>query len=565
MISGRFIRLRDGLRQMKRSTHIIFNYLKGHLKLYVSSLIVSFLVIVVSYSLPYIQAVIIDNGILGLNKRILIYGMVVYFGMYFVQYGLNYINQRVTLKLEQNINTRLTMDIVEYYLHSKEYEFHEQIGSDVETLISRDINFFVTFMMNVVQETLINIISFFMAIVVLIQIRVEFAVIIIAVQILSLILRRFFNGIIKKNNKTTHKLAVKYNAILNEYANNIRNLKFLGVNGFINRRIENIKEKSNAQTIINMKTRYRLNGMLLFLSQLTSCTIMVIGGLFVISGNISLGFLMSSLQYSDRCESALKSIMSLSTEIASNRIEYQRIFEIILKKAENKKVQDTIGCMESIEVISVRDLNFSYNSYHEIFKDVNVVFRKGILYYMIGESGVGKTTLAKLLMGEYKIEDGTIFFDGTDINKCRIEQLQQIITWVPNETIIWNDGIKENILCGRHVDMEKYNQVCKDCEIDDIESELSTHHINLGEKGSLVSAGQKQRIGLARALISAKPIVIIDEITANLDQQTELMIKNNIGKYMYDKIIIIITHSKEFIRDDAVVYEIKDKSICEMG
>ncbi|MDE5820016.1 MAG: ABC transporter ATP-binding protein/permease [Lachnospiraceae bacterium] len=550
---------------MKRSTHIIFNYLKGHLKLYVSSLIVSFLVIVVSYSLPYIQAMIIDNGILGLNKRILIYGMVVYFGMYFVQYGLNYINQRVTLKLEQNINTRLTMDIVEYYLHSKEYEFHEQIGSDVETLISRDINFFVTFMMNVVQETLINIISFFMAIVVLIQIRVEFAVIIIAVQILSLILRRFFNGIIKKNNKTTHKLAVKYNAILNEYANNIRNLKFLGVNGFINRRIENIKEKSNAQAIINMKTRYRLNGMLLFLSQLTSYTIMVIGGLFVISGNISLGFLMSSLQYSDRCESALKSIMSLSTEIASNRIEYQRIFEIILKKAENKKVQDTIGWMESIEVISVRDLNFSYNSYHEIFKNVNVVFRKGILYYMIGESGVGKTTLAKLLMGEYKIEDGTIFFDGTDINKCRIEQLQQIITWVPNETIIWNDGIKENILCGRHVDMEKYNQVCKDCEIDDIESELSTHHINLGEKGSLVSAGQKQRIGLARALISAKPIVIIDEITANLDQQTELMIKNNIGKYMYDKIIIIITHSKEFIRDDAVVYEIKDKSICEMG
>lgn len=113
--------------------------------------------------------------------------------------------------------------------------------------------------------------------------------------------------------------------------------------------------------------------------------------------------------------------------------------------------------------------------------------------------------------------------------------------------------------------MEKYNQVCKDCEIDDIESELSTHHINLGEKGSLVSAGQKQRIGLARALISSKPIVIIDEITANLDQQTELMIKNNIGKYIHDKIIIIITHSKEFIRDDAVVYEIKDKSICEMG
>lgn len=556
--------MRDGLRQMKENTHIIFNYLKGYLKLYVSSIVSSLFVMIIVYLLPFIQAMIIDNGILGLNKRILIYGMIVYFGLYFVQYEFSYINQRLTLKLEQNINTRLTLDIVEYYLHSKEYEFSEQIGSDVETLISRDINFFVIFFMNVVQETLINIISFFIAIVVLIQIKFEFAVIIIVVQILSLIVRCFFNRIIKKNNKMTHKLAVKYNAILNEYANNLRNLKFLGVNDFIKRRVENIKEESNAQAIINMKMRYCLNGMLLFLSHLTLCIILGIGGLFVISGNISLGFLMSSLQYSNRCESTLNSILNLSTEIASNRMEYQRIFEIILKRTEDKKLEDTIGWMESIEAITIRNLTFSYNSYHEIFKDVNIVFRKGVLYYIIGESGAGKTTLAKLLMGEYKIENETIFFDDTDINQCRVEQLQHLITWVPNETIIWNDGINENILCGRQYDMETYNQVCKDCEIEAVESELSTHRVNLGEKGSFVSAGQKQRIGLARALLSSKPIVVIDEITSNLDQQTELMIKNNIGKYVHEKIIIIITHSKEFIRNDAVVYEIKDKSICAM-
>lgn len=549
---------------MKENTHIIFNYLKGYLKLYVSSIVSSLFVMIIVYLLPFIQAMIIDNGILGLNKRILIYGMIVYFGLYFVQYEFSYINQRLTLKLEQNINTRLTLDIVEYYLHSKEYEFSEQIGSDVETLISRDINFFVIFFMNVVQETLINIISFFIAIVVLIQIKFEFAVIIIVVQILSLIVRCFFNRIIKKNNKMTHKLAVKYNAILNEYANNLRNLKFLGVNDFIKRRVENIKEESNAQAIINMKMRYCLNGMLLFLSHLTLCIILGIGGLFVISGNISLGFLMSSLQYSNRCESTLNSILNLSTEIASNRMEYQRIFEIILKRTEDKKLEDTIGWMESIEAITIRNLTFSYNSYHEIFKDVNIVFRKGVLYYIIGESGAGKTTLAKLLMGEYKIENETIFFDDTDINQCRVEQLQHLITWVPNETIIWNDGINENILCGRQYDMETYNQVCKDCEIEAVESELSTHRVNLGEKGSFVSAGQKQRIGLARALLSSKPIVVIDEITSNLDQQTELMIKNNIGKYVHEKIIIIITHSKEFIRNDAVVYEIKDKSICAM-
>lgn len=547
--------MRDGLKKTKGNIHIIFNYLKGHIKLYVGSIISSFLVMIISYSLPCIQAVIIDKGILNLNRRILIYGLTVYFGIYFVQYGFNYINQRITLKLEQNINTRLTLDIVKYYLHSKEYEFNEQMGSDVETLISRDINFFVKFVMNIVQETVINFISFFMAITVLMQIKAEFAIIIVTVQFFSLITRCFFNRIIKKNNAVTHKLAVKYTVILNEYANNIRNLKFLGANGFINKRIKNIKEESNAQAIINMKTRYQLNGLLIFLSQLTSCIIMGIGGLFVISGNMSLGFLMSSLQYSDKCESALKGIMNLSTEIASNRIEYQRIFEIILKQDENKQVQ----YMDSmIKTITVRNLNFSYNPYHEILRNVNLVFRKGILYYIIGESGAGKTTLAKLLMGEYKMESGIIFFDDMDINQCQVEQLQQLITWVPNETIIWNDSIKENILCGRQYDAKIYNQVCKDCEIEGIEKELSAYNVSLGERGSFVSAGQKQRIGLARALISSKPIIIIDEITSNLDKETELLIKNNIGKYIYDRIIIIITHSREFIRDDAVVYEIKE-------
>lgn len=454
---------------------------------------------------------------------------------------------------------------MDFYLHSKEYEFHEQIGSDVETLISRDIHFFVQFIMNVIQKTLVNFISFIVAMIVLIQIKAEFAVIIAVVQILSLIIRCFFNRIMKKNNQKTHKLAVKYNSILNEYANNIRNLKFLGVNDFVRQRIKNVKEENNAQAIKNMKTRYQLNGMLLFLSQLTSCVIMCIGGLFVILGNISLGFLLSAMQYSDRCESTLKSMMGLSTEIASNKMEYQRIFEMILKQDENRRAGYAGDGMKSIESITVRNLNFSYNSYHEIFKNADVTFYKGRLYYLIGESGAGKTTLAKLLMGEYEVADGTIFFDGKDINQCRVEQLQQLITWAPNETMIWNTDIKENILCGRQYEAEKYHQVCKDCEIEDMESELSTHHVNLGEKGSFVSAGQKQRIGLARALISSKPVIIIDEITANLDRGTELMIKNNIEKYMHDKIIIMITHSKEFIREDAVVYEVKDKAICRMG
>lgn len=92
---------------------------------------------------------------------------------------------------------------MDFYLHSKEYEFHEQIGSDVETLISRDIHFFVQFFMNVIQKTLINFISFIEAMTVLIQIKAEFALVIAAVQILSLIIRCFFNRIMKKNNQKT--------------------------------------------------------------------------------------------------------------------------------------------------------------------------------------------------------------------------------------------------------------------------------------------------------------------------------------------------------------------------
>lgn len=558
MILERYIQLQDGLSRMKKNSIIIYKYLKCYMKLYVFSLCMAFVVTIISYVLPFIQAVIIDKGVIGMNPRILLYGMVIYFALYVLQYILSYVKQKATIQLEQNINTRLTLDIVKYYLHSREYEFNEQIGSDIETLISRDVIFFVKFILNVIQDTLINIISFMMSIAALIQIKAELAFIIVFIQFFAIVIRFLFNKIIEKNNRRTHRLAVKFTSVLNEYVNHIRNLKFLGASDFVISRIETARNEANTQTMINLRVRTLLNGILLSLSQLTSSMVMLIGGLFVISGNITLGFLISSLQYSGRCESSLRSIMNLSTEIASNKMEFQRIYSVMLKKERYEVTEKNII---SIERISIKNLHFSYDNTHKIFKDASAEFEKGKLHYIIGESGAGKTTLAKLLMGEYMVNDGTIYFNDTDINQFRIEELQQMITWVPNETVIWNADIKDNIICNSPYDEMRYMQVCKDCEIEKVQNELAAQKIVLGEKGSRISAGQKQRIGLARALFSSKPIVIIDEVTANLDGKTEQMIKRNINKYKDNKIIIIITHSKDFICKDAVIYEIKDRRI----
>ena len=194
-----------------------------------------------------------------------------------------------------------------------------------------------------------------------------------------------------------------------------------------------------------------------------------------------------------------------------------------------------------------------------LLKEVNAVFPKGRLCYLMGKSGEGKSTLINLLLGFLEAESGAVLYDNRSIGELlREKRLTDYISWVPQEPILFSDTIRNNLLLGKEIEDGRLQEICKKCALyEDIQKMPAGLETEIGENGEGLSVGQKHRLGMARAFLQEKPIIIIDEGTAGLDAETELVIKQYLQELCQNKITIIITHSKQLLLENAMVYELK--------
>lgn len=219
---------------------------------------------------------------------------------------------------------------------------------------------------------------------------------------------------------------------------------------------------------------------------------------------------------------------------------------------------------KSIKEISIQKLNFEYKDNDLIFDNTSVCFESGKINYLTGESGIGKSTLFKLLTKDYPVEKDSIFFEGIDI--CDISQTDLLGYFgvVTQDPLIFQDTVWNNLTLNNQYSKEEVISVCEDCAILNVISEMECgFDTAISENGFNISSGQKQRISLARALLQNRNIILIDEVTSGIDSKNEAIIRQSLSKYTKGKIIIIITHSKEFIDAESNVYSIENKKIIK--
>lgn len=211
----------------------------------------------------------------------------------------------------------------------------------------------------------------------------------------------------------------------------------------------------------------------------------------------------------------------------------------------------------------MEELSFSYEN-NLIFQNINLSFKKGNVYYICGQSGTGKSTLLQLIAGQLMDYTGEIKYNDTSIKFMSPQNITEIVTFVTQDTILFNDTIINNIVLDKDIDYERVRNICYTCSIlDDIEQLPDKFETELSEKGANFSGGQKSRICLARALYQDKPVLIIDEVTSGLDGITERNIRERLCRIAENKIVIIVTHSENFIIKKALIYTVDDHSIIQ--
>lgn len=242
--------------------------------------------------------------------------------------------------------------------------------------------------------------------------------------------------------------------------------------------------------------------------------------------------------------------------VASDRLN--DIFELDNEKYEAGKKLDNISNIE------IKDLYFRYGSRELVLNGINMNIPYGKKIAIVGESGCGKTTIARLLMRFNEYEDGDILINGISIRDYNINSIREKIAYIDQETFLISESVYDNIRMNSNISNEEIEQICKECMCDEFISEMpNSYDTVLEENGRNLSGGQKQRISIARALAHKPALLIMDEATSNLDTITEKGISTALDKLNIT--CIIIAHRLKTIKRCDYIYVLNKGKVIEEG
>ncbi len=347
-----------------------------------------------------------------------------------------------------------------------------------------------------------------------------------------------------------------------ETLGNIVEIKCMGMDEVINK---NLKEKYDG-LIVSFKDKTKLSNLMncfnATIGLVFPLSVYLIGSFYVSNKEMSIGSLIAFVTLAGYFSSPFTSIIMLLPSINS-------IKEIMLRYKELMSFRENSDTGEKVEgpleKINIQNISYSYNRVTTTaINNISMEIRKGENIALIGLSGSGKSTLIKVLLGAVRINQGNIYFNNIDINEISREQVYNWFSIVTQNPMCLNGNIRKNVdITGKFSDGEIWRAL----EISEVKEDIEDMPLGLdtmiGEGGQNISGGQRQRLAIARALISNTEVIIFDEATSNLDPITERKIYENLKKC--DKTRITITHRLASIQDADKIYVMNRGQLIESG
>ncbi|MEQ6121095.1 ABC transporter ATP-binding protein [Reichenbachiella sp. MALMAid0571] len=330
-----------------------------------------------------------------------------------------------------------------------------------------------------------------------------------------------------------------------------------------------VEVKNNSRFTLSVFKKMELAGPISeFLGVLAVATILYIGGTMVLNKEtfLSASSFITFLIIFSQVLNPAKAISNAMTAINKGLASSTRIFELIDTKPEIIESKNAIPINTFKSLIQYRDVCFSYDQ-EPVLTNINLEIKKGEIVALVGPSGGGKSTLADLLPRFYEPTSGMLSIDGKNINEYLVEDLRKLMGIVTQESILFNDTIKNNIAFGLNDVNEsaivKAAQVANAHEF--IMENPEGYNTIVGERGMKLSGGQRQRLSIARAILKNPDILILDEATSALDSESEKLVQEALTNLMKDRTSIVIAHRLSTIQNADKIVVIEKGRIIQTG
>ena len=439
-----------------------------------------------------------------------------------------------------------------------------QTGNLFELTTNQSFNASQLFIWNFVGIFSVRLRSILMISIIMLFINFKISLIIICIFLISYIILLPFYNINMKNYQMTLRSILNLQGKINEYIESYSTTKTLRLEEINMDEINSILKKSKEKYLKTNKI-LALHTSLFALITFSSVIItLIIGGNEILTGIGVASTIMLLVDYISDINDHMQSLLNHAHGIFSKYNAFLRILKIcsIAKEKDNG-----IKCINKIESIEFKNVKMSYDNENVILEDINLKIDKPMTIAIVGKSGSGKTTLVNLIPRFYELMDGEILINDTNYKEYKLNELRKNISYVFQEPVILNMSVKDNLIYGlQNIEFQKVKDVCIKLGLDEkIISLPNGYNTIINAKTDLLSFGEKQLLSYARTILKSGNIVILDEVTSNLDLDFEQNIIKANKTLLKGKIAFIIAHRLNTIKEADLIIFLENKHIVEMG
>ena len=517
--------------------------------------------------LPWIIKDMVDQVLKEKNTEMLNYiviSIIVVFiirgiAFYGQSYLMNYVGQRVIIDIRKAVFEKLQRLSLDFYDKNKTGTIMSYVTNDVNALQSAMVENVV----EMVTESVILIASIVM------MIYLDWRLFLVTFSTFPVVLLFIdqFGKRIRKSGSRIQEATADITSVLQETVSSARVIK-----SFVREEYEiNRFDKENMNNFrANMKYAQlsaTLTPTIEFVAAVVVTIILWYGGNSVIDGTITAGSLVAFLTYAVNISNPIKRLSRVIGNIQRAMAAAQRVFDVLdlpesIKNLPEAKVLPTVKGQ-----VSFNNVSFSYNPGEQVLNNVSFSVKPGEMIAFVGPSGAGKSTVASLLPRFYDVTDGSITIDGHDIRHVTLDSLREQVGIVPQETVLFNGSVYDNILYGRlDATQEEVEAAAKAANAHNFIMDLPKgYQTMLGDRGVNISGGQRQRISIARAILKNPQILILDEATSALDTESERVVQEALDRLMIGRTSFVIAHRLSTIKNADKIMVLEKGTLAEMG
>jgi len=544
-------------------------YISPYKKEFILTFIVLIFATVANMSAPYLIQNALDvqipnksiKGLIILGALFVLIAVIAVFSGKFRMKYMNYVGQSIIYDIRKDLFEHLQKLPFSYYDSRPHGKILVRVVNYVNSLADMFSNGIINSIMEMISLIVILVYMFLINVKLTLISLIGLPVLIFAIGLLKNIHRRAWQAYSDKNSNL--------NAYLHESINGVRITQAF-VREKKNKRIFKRLALDTFKNFMKAKSiEFLIWPMTSVISEFTICLVYFVA-VAAISKDpeaFKVGVIVAIISYIQRFWTPINNISNVYNSVMTNAAYLERIFETMEEEVVIEDKKDAYVLPDVSGEVEFKNVTFGYDIGRNILENVSFKAEIGQTIALVGPTGAGKTTIVNLLSRYYDISDGQILIDGHDISKVTVKSLRDKLGYMLQDSFIFSGTIIDNIRYGRlDATDEEVIEAAKSVSAHDfIDNMKDKYYTHVSERGSTLSAGQRQLISLARAMLRNPEILILDEATSSIDTETEKNLIDGIQKLLKDRTSFVIAHRLSTIRTSDRIMVIGNKGIMEQG